>query len=161
MTDELVHVELATREIALEDHRASLEDAHARLGFQVEFAQSALKNLHLANGGAVLALLTFFGNTQAAFDHRAIWWAFVWFALGLFSSLAAYFGAYFSQAHFMFVSMLEAWNAQLRARGYQGPHDFGHNFRVGNIYMYFGIVAAVLSLISFVTGAFVALSGLK
>jgi len=153
--------ESTAREIALEDYRANMEDAGERLRYQVQFSQAALKNLHLVNGGAVLALLTFLGHTDLNVNYRAIWWAFVWFGLGLATSLASYFGAYFSQAHFMNVSIMEAWNAQQRARGLPPPHDYRPHFRVGNLYMYLGIAAAVVSLALFVIGAFVGLSGLS
>ena len=150
----------AVQEMALEDYRADIQEVGERLRYQVEFAQSALKNLHLVNGGAVLALLTFLGNTDMDFNFRAIWWAFVWFGVGLVASLAAYFGAYFSQAHFMNVTVAQAWNAQSRARGGPERHEIEPAFSAGNRYMYFGISAAVASLVCFVVGSFVALSGL-
>jgi hypothetical protein len=151
----------ASRDMALEDYRANISETSERLRFQVEFSHAALRNLHLTNGGAILALLTFLGNTGFDFNFRAIWWAFVWFGFGLVSSLSAYFGAYFSQAEFMNVTIMEAWNAQKRARGLEAAHDIQTSFRRGNGFMYFGIAAAATSLVFFIVGSFVALSGLE
>jgi hypothetical protein len=153
--------EVAIREMALEDYRADIAEVAERLRYQVDFAQAALKNLHLANGGAILALLTFLGNTDFDFNFKAIWWAFVWFGVGLFSSLSSYFGAYFSQDHFMDVTIKQAWNAQRRARGLDPSYDYVHPHKIGTRFAYFGIGAAVLSLIAFLVGAFVALGGLQ
>ena len=153
--------EASLRAIAFEDYKSELAEAQERLKYQVEFSQSTLKNLHLVNGGAILALLTFFGNTDFGFDHRALWWAFVWFGSGLASSLAAYFGAYFSQACFTNQSLKQAWNAQLRVVGGKDAYDFTSDFKIGNRYLYIGIGAATGSLVSFIIGSFVALSGLK
>lgn len=153
--------ENANSETALEDYRADIQEAAERLKYQVEFAQATLKNLHLVNGGAILALLTFLGNTGFEFNYRSIWWAFVWFGLGLAASLAAYFGAFFSQVHFMNVTIAQAWNAQSHARGGKATNAFERDFKLGNRFMYFGIGAAVASLMLFMVGSFVALSGLE
>ena len=148
------------RAFSAEDYAANIADAADRLRFQTEFSQSALKNLHLVNGGAIIALLTFIGNSSATFGERSMWWAFFWFASGLGSSLIAYFGAYFSQVAFMEVSLKLAWNAQRRSVGVEEVYDFKPDFALGNRALYFGISAAVASLMSFVVGSFVALGGL-
>jgi hypothetical protein len=153
-------IEQVTREIALEDFRVNIDEAADRLRFQVEFAQSTLKNLYLINGGALVALLTFIGNTGIDFDQLAMWWSFLWFALGLAASMFAHLGAYFSQAYYMEQTFKQAWNAQLRAKGAQENFDFTREYRLGNFWLYFGVVAACTSLFMFIVGTFVGLDGL-
>lgn len=161
MSDIYSEAEKAKREIALEDYRENIAEVAERLRYQVEFSQSALKNLHLVNGGSILALLTFLGNADLDFNYRAVWWAFVWFSMGLITSLAAHFGANFSQAHFMNLSAKQSWNAQLRARGLREMYDIKPDYTSGNRFVSFGIAAAFLSLLFFILGAFVGLGGLK
>lgn len=150
-----------TREIALDDYRAYIAEGAERTRFQVDYSQSTLRNLQLVNGGAIVALLTFLGNNDVAFNFRGIWWAFVWFGCGLFSSLAAYLGAFFSQHFYMQVTYLQAWNAQLRARGLQEKYEIQSDHKRGNVALACGVSLAVLSLVFFIIGAFVALLALK
>lgn len=153
--------EQAIREIAMEDYRANLSETSDRLKYQVEFAQSALKNLHLVNGGAIIALLTFIGNVNVEFDYRSLWWGFAWFCIGLTSSLMAYLGAYFSQAYFMNHTQKEAWSAQARARGMPDTSGGHREFKIGNIHLVMAIVFTFLSVVCFVIGSLVSLSGFK
>jgi hypothetical protein len=153
-------IEKIAREIALEDYRANLEEAADRLRFQVEYSQAGLRNLQLVNGGAVIALLTILGNTNVEFDGRSLWWAFFWFGLGLSLSLIAYFGAFFSQHFYMQQTYQQAWNAQFRARGIDGPNNHMVNYGRGNLALALAIAAGIVSLGSFITGSFVALNGL-
>ncbi|MGB3167262.1 MAG: hypothetical protein WBA68_10860 [Alteraurantiacibacter sp.] len=121
----------------------------------------ALRNLQLVNGGGILALLTFLGNTNVTFGFNGIWWAFFWFGGGLTTSLSAYFGAFFSQFYFLQVTFKQAWNAQRRARGARETYDFKSDFDVGNKFLFGSVVAALASLFCFVVGAFVALAALQ
>ena len=148
--------------MAREDYAMFSEEGRERIRFQVEFSHAALRNLQLVNGGALIALLTFLGNSDASFDFRGLWWAFFWFGSGLVSSLAAYFGAFFSQHFYMIQTFGEAWNAQHKARGLDEPNgDTLYHFRLGNIALATGIVLATCSLVFFVAGAFVALFALR
>lgn len=148
------------RAIAVEDYKANIAEAAERLKFQVDYSQAALRNLSLVNGGAIVALLTFIGNTDADFNARAIWYAFGWFSGGLSCSLLAYFGAFFSQLFFMSQTMHQAWNAQERAVGREEKYEIESDYNFGNVAMYGAVVLALLSCIFFVIGAFVSLGGL-
>lgn len=150
----------AYRRISASDYHANLSEGGERLKFQVDITQYALKNLNLVNGGGILALLTLVGNSSAIYDHRSISWAFAWFALGLAFSLGAYLGAFVSQYQFMNATYKLAWNAQARSEGLAEPYDMRLNARFGNGALFFSISLAVLSLIFFIIGAFVALDGL-
>lgn len=64
----------------------------------VDLAISGLKSLLIANGGALIALLTFIGNFyEQPTVQQGLWWAFGLFAVGLVSALFATLFAYFSQ----------------------------------------------------------------
>ena len=146
-------------EMAMEDYRAEIQEAACRLRFQVEYSQSALRNLTLVNGGAIIALLTFIGNSNSTMSIISTKWSFSWFSLGLFLSLISYFGAFFSQKFFMNVSFYKAWNAQYQARSLPAPYDITQDFKKGNRAMCAGIISALFSATCFVIGSFVALDG--
>ncbi|MGE3690593.1 MAG: hypothetical protein AB7F98_04355 [Novosphingobium sp.] len=150
----------AQEAIGKEDYAANWAEVGDRLRFQIEYVQSALKNLHLVNGGAIVALLTLIGNAKIPFDKRAIWWAFFWFASGLIFALSAYAGAYFSQSYYMEATAKQAWNAQAKAHGTKKRWDFKFSSLMGNAALYSGVFCAVASLVCFVIGAFVALGGI-
>lgn len=67
-----------------------------RLKYAQDFAHAALRGLTVINGGAIVALFTFIGNTSAAFDHDAIWVAFLCFTGGLTATIAAMICGYFA-----------------------------------------------------------------
>ncbi|RJY09246.1 hypothetical protein [Aurantiacibacter aquimixticola] len=159
--DIAIERERIAREIALDDYATRIDEGKDRLRFQVEYSQSAMRNLQLVNGGAVLALLTFIGNTGLDFNFFGLWWAFFWFASGLVCSLAAYFGAFFSQHFFMKLTMYEAWNAQYRSRGAEEPYQTSAELDWGNRALYSAVILSTLSLVSFLVGAFVALFALQ
>ncbi len=146
----------AEHRIAFEDFKLNSTEALDRLKHQVEYSQAALRNLTLVNGGVIVALLTFIGNAAQKVDATAIWWAFVWLSIGLFLALLSYLGAYFSQSYFMEVPFQQAWQAQ----GSDAKFSFDKQMALGNRALYFGIGCTLLSIISFVTVAFVGLSGL-
>ena len=160
MTESDDELERIQREIAFEDYRANVEETGKRLGFQVDYSQAGLRNLQLVNGGAIIALLTIVGNTNVDFEYRALWWAFFWFGSGLTLSLVAYFGAFFSQHFYMQQTYLQAWHSQARARGIIKPDDSMSIYHRGNVSLGVAVSAAIVSLICFVVGSFVALGGL-
>ncbi len=152
--------EEVSRQIAKLDYEAYLDESNERLRYQTEFAQSALKNLNLVNGGAIIALFTFLGNDGVAFDKSAIWWSFFLFSIALFLSLFAYFGAYFSQSYFMQVTGNQMWNAQRRMHGYEETYKFDREMKLGNFALYLAIGLTIASLLLFVAGAFFALQSI-
>ncbi len=141
----------------------STEEAQ-RLGFQHEFAQAALKSSVLVNGGAIVALFTFLGNDKAALDPDWLFWSFGCFAFALASGLAAYLGAFLSQAFYMNAVAYRA----TKSRNAMGniPDEDHHDTKadrqakLGNIAIGFGIGACVVSLAGFVAGSLCALLGL-
>ena len=151
----------AARQIAIEDYKLHSDEALERLRYQVEYSQSALKNLQLVNGGGIIALLTFVGNVPDALDKNSLFWAFVWFSLGLASALVSYLGAYFSQSEFMNACFNQAWEAQHKAQGSELKFEYEPHIRKGNKALWLAIILAITSMIGFVTGALVAIEGLR
>ncbi|WP_257554162.1 hypothetical protein [Sphingobium sp. CFD-2] len=148
------------REIYRLNHDAKLAEESARLTYQTDFAQAALKNLMLVNGGAVVALLTFIGNSQATFDRAAMSVAFSSFIGGLLLGLAAYILAYFSQAFFMNMNALERSNTQFKMVMLDEPHKTDPTRRIGNCALYAAIGAAVGSVAAFGIGAWHAMNSI-
>jgi hypothetical protein len=112
--------------------------AASRQSYQVEFAKSALANLTLVSGGAVVALLTFVGNTDKGHEPIALWWAFFWFTISLASAIAAHFPAFLSQFEFM--------------KAEDSPR--------GHFWFWIGLSVGGVSLGTFIAGAFVALDAI-
>jgi hypothetical protein len=66
----------------------------------LELASIGLKGLLLANGGALVAMLTFVGNyDQQPLVIASLWLAFAMFVVGLVGTLAAIVFGYFAQGH--------------------------------------------------------------
>lgn len=149
------------RENARLNYEAMTADAMKRIEYQVAFAENALKGLMLVNGGAIVALFTFIGNTGSlAPDTNKLWWAFGSFAGGLVFTLIAYFGACLSQGYFYQTSQAEAWNFQSRmVEGRWGTNDHIGPFNRGLRAEAAGTVSAALALLAFLAGAIFALLG--
>lgn len=147
------------RAIAKHDYEDYKAEVAERLKLQAEFAHAALKGLTFANGGAIVALFTFIGNSEAQVERSDLWWAFALFGLGLASTLVAYVSGFFSQGFYMQATQEQAWNAQEDMLGGQGSRDFKVNYRRGELIEYLGVGAAISSVIAFIIGAGFALSG--
>lgn len=143
------------------DYENYIAESAQRLQFQHDFAQSALKTLVLVNGGAIISLFTFIGNERATLSQYWLWWSFAAFAVALFLSMLAYFGAFFSQAHYMNAVHQQAINS--RSAMAQLPHreDEAPSESRGNTYLRIGVGSALLSLGCFLGGAVFALIGLN
>ena len=137
--------------------REQQEDARKRLEYSVGYAVAALKSLLFLNGGSVISLLTFIGNSHSRFNGLGIFWALVWFVCGIFSVLLSYFGAYFSQSYFMNSSNAGAKNALGKALNLPVSMDDTKPAATGNRWIGFAVITAVASFLFFGLGAFVAL----
>jgi hypothetical protein len=147
--------------VAKRFHEASFEflsrDAEKRLEYADNFAHAALKSLFLVNGAAIISLLTLIGNRNLDFDRRGIFWAFVWFSIGISGALLSYFCAYFCQNFYMRATATNAWKAKCDALGIENPIESDKDTKVGHYWIRGAISAAVLSFLLFLTGTFVAL----
>ena len=137
------------------------DEAAERLKFATAYAHAGLKGLFLANGGAIVALLTFLGNAQAAHvEKHKIWWAFVCFTLALSLVLAAYIAGYASHASSMQATFARYMNALRAAQGFPGNSDAARDESRANFTENLGLAFVVASLALFVCGAFVALDAI-
>lgn len=147
-------------ELARKEGDRRWDETAERLRYSTEYAQAGLKGLFLSNGAAIIALLTFIGNTNSMFEPRALWWAFVWFSLGLTSVLGSYISAYLSQAILMNASYGESKAAD--AAAFETGHEFEFESfeRNGELSASITLCLATISLGFFVAGAFVALDAI-
>ena len=137
------------------------DEASERLKYATEYAHAGLKGLLLANGGAIVALLTFVGNAQTSHvDKHEIWWAFGAFTIGLCSVLAAYIAGYVSHASSMQATFARYINALHTAQGFAGDADGSKDERRADRSENVGVGFVVGSLVLFMIGAFVALSAI-
>ena len=150
------------REIARMDADARIKSAAERIRFQQESAMAVIKGLTFANGGAILALLTFVGNHSTNLNPGQLRSSFTAFAAGLALALSSYVGAYFSQGSYSHSETSDSWNHQSDMR--QVPRlyteDANKERRTGTIFEILGVACVVASLISFVVGAFSALNSI-
>lgn len=136
------------------DHQ---EDARKRLEYSSMYAASAIKSLFLLNGGSIISLLTFIGNHQVDFGKRGLFWAFAWFASGIFLALVSYFGAYFSQSFFMNASYARAHEALGNKLHLSVVAEAEKPTASGNMWICIAVSSAALSAMLFGVGAFVTL----
>ncbi|HEY0148678.1 MAG TPA: hypothetical protein VGB70_06700 [Allosphingosinicella sp.] len=146
-------------EIARLDYEALKAETSERMKIQADLAHSALRGLMLVNGGAIVALFTFIGNSNASFDRSLIWWAFGFFATGLILTLAANISGFLAQTHFFLQTNLQSWNAQLEMLGGEAKYEHIPFYKRGMIYQRGGVASAVCALVAFIVGCGFALGG--
>lgn len=165
MNDKLSEAERAEIEF---DLGVAREDVGERVRNQMHFADKGLAAMVLANGGALVALFTFIGNTVGKadaplhFTTPLLWCAFAAFALGITLSLAAHIFAFSSQYQYYYQAANEMWRLQRSLR--QGHRDrdntveMKHNER-GNRHFGRGMICIVVALVCFISGSALALAG--
>lgn len=139
--------------IAKMDYQQHLQEIPQRLQFQQDLALGALKGLTLVNGGAIVGLLTFIGNSATPFDQHDLGVGLVSFVIGLTANLLAYVFGYFSQATFMEATIHELWNDQRDMVGVPRDDQPAKYVRIGGQVLWGAILTALTSLASFACGA--------
>jgi hypothetical protein len=144
------------------DYENLMADAAERVKFQAEFAHAIFRGLMLVNGGAIVALFTFIGNSTRSFDPSKIWWAFGLFVVGLVCTLVAMIAAFFSQSFYMKSSLYQAWTNQRVMLSMPhvdgGKHDHVAEYRRGERAEFGAVVFVGLALAAFFVGSGFALS---
>lgn len=135
-----------------------LEDATDRLRFQQEFSIQGFKTLILINGGAVIALLTYAGNSKGSLSAPIFQWAFAGYIGGLTSAVLAYLTAYLGQAYIMRHSAAAAL-AEMEALELDPAMQTRREARA-NLFIGLGVGLCMLSLIGFIGGSVAAMLGL-
>lgn len=106
-----------------------------------QYATEGLKALVIANGGAVVAILTFAGNASSRVNAAAISDGLLAFAVGLAATLLVFMCSYLAQSHFT-------------------EETEEHN-RSGDLWRAAGIAFALLGIGAFVIGCFISWRGFK
>lgn len=149
-----------SREIAVLDYEAAKEEAIERLRFQNELASSLIKNLLLINGGAIVAILTFVGNTKSDLSRMDLKGSLVLFAAGCVFCIVASILGFFAGERFHDATISEAWNAQLRMNGESERHSVSVEIKCGRLAYRFAVLFVLTSVLAFVFGAFNAIDAL-
>lgn len=152
--------ELVRHEFAKFDFDEKMKEASCRLQYQMDLAQSLFRALTLGNGGAIIALLTFIGNNDAAVDKNAIWWAFLLYGFGLVGVFCGYIGGFFSQRYFYVSTIYEAWNAQATHVGEIGAYNHIDPYNKGHVALFAATGFAVISLIAFIAASMLGLAAI-
>lgn len=135
-----------------------VDDATDRLRFQQEFSVAGFKTLILINGGAVIALLTYAGNSRGTVEAASLQLSFAGYIVGLVTAVLAYLAAYAGQAYLMRHSASAAFaemGAQELDQDVQDKRERRSNLCIG-----LAIALCVLSLLGFVVGSVGAMRGL-
>ncbi|MBY0344201.1 MAG: hypothetical protein K2Q29_10130 [Sphingomonadales bacterium] len=148
------------RAVAEADAQRWWDSANDRLRFSVEYAQAGIKSLFIANGGGILALLTFAGDADKIAEPRALFWSFVWFGLGCACALFVYIAGYLSQSHVMQSEYLRSRQATADALGVAREYDPSETDRLSEVAERTGMICAIVSLSLFVLGALVGLDAI-
>lgn len=145
--------------VEVQTYRSMISD---RLRFQQEIGMATIKTTTLINGGAIVSLLTFTGNSGQQFDHNLLSGAFACFAVGLTLALLTYFAAYLSQGVLMDHDSSQSWNMQSLLRGREQVYavEAEKEGVLGKRLIWASIGLLLASLALFVTGAFLALNGI-
>ena len=143
------------------NYERSTAEMVERMKIQTEFAHSVLRGLTLGNGGAIIALFTFIGNSNRSlpFEQQSIWCAFAIFIGGLTATFISAIGGYFSQSFYLVSTTYEAWSSQAEMLGNEQRWDHIKPYNRGTIAEYTGVAAAFIGLACFAVGSCFALSG--
>lgn len=155
---------LAEQTALLSERQMRITELGERLGYQHDFAQAALKNLMLVNGGSIVALLTFIGNKGLEFDDVLMWWAFFSFGVGLLLSFIALITAYLSQGAFMQANYYQAERLSWRLAGRVWPDEYvtkeNEAESQGDWCRWIAIAACIAGVLSFCAGSLLGLNSL-
>lgn len=150
----------AKRQISLQDYESESAEAQARIQYQVDYSKTLLGGLMVANGGSIIALLTFIGNSGDKIEPARMSWAFAFFAAGLVCVFLAYIGAFLCQFFYYNGAQFAAWNAQRAALGGEEVYDVARQMKIGAIAIFAAMAFAVLGLAAFICGSVAALDAL-
>jgi hypothetical protein len=151
----------ANRHIAELEHQMAQQAVAELWRIQGELSLAAFKGLTLANGGALIALFTFVGNSSAGFDPSRIDMAFFCFVAGLTLSLASTLCSTIAHKYLLASVAYYTWNMQAEMHGYERQHSDQENQRgtASKWWEAAALSSAAASLSAFATGAWYALHG--
>lgn len=151
----------SSEELSAKEAERHWNEASDRLRLANDYAHGGLKGLFLANGGAIVALLTFLGNAKTL-NHNSVelWCGFFSFSIGLGSVLAAYIAGYVSHAFYMQAAANRSAEEASKANHTNREFDSSSPDRKGSCAEWTGIGFAIAALMFFLIGAFMALAAI-
>ena len=157
-TDKIIPV------LAMREGERQRDEGLARLKYATDYALAGLKGLFLANGAAIVALLTFIGGTNSSkidkIDSAGIWWSFAAFSVGLASVILVYVLGYISLASGMQSNLLASRSADSAAFKTGKIYDQSKHEKWANCAENAGVAITFVSLAAFLVGAFLALNAI-
>ncbi|WP_209348743.1 hypothetical protein [Pontixanthobacter sp. CEM42] len=139
-----------------ESKRRSAE-IEERRRYAHDYEQATIKGLFLANGAAIISLITLVGNSDIQVDKYALYWSFVWFSIGLvFAMFANILGA-MSQDRMASAAHWTAIEAEARSVQLEYERRSKAHAKSGNSLFRASMASSFLALVLFVSGAMVAL----
>uniref|UniRef100_UPI0035CC6ADB hypothetical protein n=1 Tax=uncultured Sphingomonas sp. TaxID=158754 RepID=UPI0035CC6ADB len=146
-------VEEQRRATAALDYAAYTAEASERVRFQISLVERGIQSLMYMNGGALVALFTLLGSKAKIFPRLdQLWVAFGFFVCGLAMVAITNYCAFISQIYFAQVTQKQAWDAQRIMAGQPTIEQIDKPYRIGVRAQTVGMVAALLSLATFVAG---------
>ena len=150
----------ASREMSRIDVETSMQRAADRIKFQQEIGVAGNRSIMLANGGAIVALLTFIGNSDAVYQAYDLKTAFICFGLGITSALLSFIASYVGQEWLSNFDTTNAWNHQLDYLGQKRTHDPTKERNMGWGLMVAASTFSLSGVSAFAIGAWFALNGI-
>jgi hypothetical protein len=136
------------------------QDLEERLRLQSQIGMGAVRSIFLVNGGAIIGLLTFLGNSKSDFDVRSMHTAFIWFLFGLFFAVLAPVAGFLSQTHYQRSSYREMID-MLRLRTSAAPeNDHVESAGRAERWLLTGLLFVVASFACFAVGSLGAVSSI-
>lgn len=141
---------------------AATVEGMERIRIQSVLAEKLLAALLLANGGALVALFTFIGNSAVVLRTGFLWAGFASFIVGLTLALAAFVLAFLSQDRFYLACHHEGerHRASLRNGIVQEDNtDEREAVTAGAQFYISGVALACFSILAFALGSGLSLAG--
>ena len=147
--------------LAIREAERQRDEGSARLKYATDYALAGLKGLFLANGAAIVALLTFIGGSMSSkIDSAGLWWSFAAFSVGLASVLLVYVLGYISLASGMQANFQASRRADSAAYKTGQTYDSSKHEIWASWAENVGVFVTFVSLAAFVRGAFWALNSI-
>ncbi|MBX9747582.1 MAG: hypothetical protein K2X34_11820 [Hyphomonadaceae bacterium] len=134
------------------------EMAAKRFASAADFARLGVQSALIANGGALVGMLTFLGNTELSFAGGGLWTTFGAFVVGLVAALSAVLLAYRTQSAYgrqeaagsdkIYFHLLN----DFKPRDEQDAEE-SRQMRLGGNWEIAGVIVYCVSVIAFIVGA--------
>jgi len=154
MQQEHIEARMTNIEYNLEIAKLEIEQSNNMMNWMGNLAKSLFTALIMINGGAIISLLTFLGNSKFITQIVDLWFAAIGsFCLGIVITIISMFCAFFAQKIFR-----EGLNRDIKQ---DRETDVNVKNRKGITYRNWAIVFVCIAILCFVSGVICALFALK